>query len=105
MLNKKPSTHVYFVLLIVQTTGHIKKDPACGVSKGCYDNCTTPDDCRFLVTWTPQKADIMFEFQYKTDGQDDRWAAIGFSHDQNMVGIILFRVWFAICDRSIKLNI
>ena len=54
------------------------------------DNCPSPTDCVFQVTWTPnvKAKNVMFELAYKTDGKDGRWAAIGFSQDQKMVGYI-----------------
>ena len=79
------------------------KDPLCGISKGCIDNCPSPTDCVFQVTWVPnlKASNVMFELAYKTDGKDDRWAAIGFSHDQKMVGYSPLYLYFNYLDSII----
>ncbi|XP_048246036.1 putative ferric-chelate reductase 1 [Haliotis rufescens] len=60
----------------------ISRDPECGKTKGCFDNCDT--GCTFSVTWSTEGSNI--RFQYKSLSSGNSYFAIGFSGDTSMGG-------------------
>ncbi|XP_069126728.1 uncharacterized protein [Argopecten irradians] len=63
--------------------GPLTNDLACGINKGCYEQCTG-DMCHFIVSWRNRDNVIDFELRSRVDSTSDRWMAVGFSDDGNM---------------------
>ncbi|XP_052778173.1 putative ferric-chelate reductase 1 [Mya arenaria] len=62
--------------------GGIQADAACGVSKGCFQDCTG-GSCRYLVTWQDFGQNVAFEM-YGMVKSADSYIALGFSSDRKM---------------------
>ncbi|XP_060585814.1 putative ferric-chelate reductase 1 [Ruditapes philippinarum] len=64
----------------------ITLDESCGVSRGCYHDCTSTG-CSFLITWfyRPEVDAIAFTMKKKFDDiYHQQWFAMGFSNDELM---------------------
>ena len=68
-----------------QSPDKITLDPECGITKGCFPVCSG-SSCSSLVTWQKNGDYILFEIAEEiASTTDNRWIAIGFSGNQQMV--------------------
>ncbi|XP_067657590.1 putative ferric-chelate reductase 1 [Haliotis asinina] len=58
----------------------ISRDPECGKTKGCFDNCDT--GCTFTVTWATEGSNLRFQFKSLSSGNS--YFSLGFSNDKSM---------------------
>ncbi|XP_046558230.1 putative ferric-chelate reductase 1 [Haliotis rubra] len=58
----------------------ISRDPECGKTKGCFDNCDT--GCTFTVTWATEGSNLRFRFKSLSSGNS--YFSLGFSNDMSM---------------------
>ncbi|GFO47869.1 ferric-chelate reductase 1 [Plakobranchus ocellatus] len=54
------------------------RDPACGVSKGCYSDCVN-NECGWEATWQESGSVYNITLTSVFDGSDDKYVALGFS--------------------------
>ncbi|KAL5007508.1 hypothetical protein ScPMuIL_016314 [Solemya velum] len=62
----------------------IPSDPECGVSKGCYHDCTSGATCTYMITWVDQPDNVDFTVTSSSARDHSSWIAIGFSSDLKM---------------------
>lgn len=65
--------------------GQIQYNMECGVSKGCFVDCSSNTDCAYMVTWKDLGSAVQFEVYGKQDPSfTEAWVAVGFSSDLHM---------------------
>ncbi|XP_052258133.1 putative ferric-chelate reductase 1 homolog [Dreissena polymorpha] len=79
-----PSTSSSSTSSSTSETGTIPNDPACGITKGCFQQCTG-DTCSYLVTWQDLGTGVRFELYGKPGtGSSEAYLALGLSADKRM---------------------
>ncbi|XP_053395953.1 putative ferric-chelate reductase 1 [Mercenaria mercenaria] len=77
---------LFFFWLIRPVLTGITLDNSCGITRGCYHDCTS-SGCSFLIMWFYRPEIKAIEFTMKKSFSDiyrQQWFAMGFSHDERM---------------------
>ncbi|XP_069137843.1 uncharacterized protein [Argopecten irradians] len=69
---------------ITTQPGPIVPDADCGVTKGCFSECDSNEDCMFQVTWQEAGDFIDFTMSQNISAADNVWIALGISDNTNM---------------------
>ncbi|KAL8582124.1 hypothetical protein ACOMHN_004043 [Nucella lapillus] len=57
----------------------------CGVTHGCFRQCTNAQICEFRVAWQPRKDSVWFDLMVPPmEDLDQQWLALAFSDDHKM---------------------
>ncbi|KAL3869822.1 hypothetical protein ACJMK2_042455 [Sinanodonta woodiana] len=67
----------------MQYGGPVSRDIMCGISKGCYHDCSG-NSCTFLITWTAFTERVDFTISYDILENYPQWIALGLSRDVKM---------------------
>lgn len=73
-------------MFIIQSPPVITPDADCGVTKGCFHDCSNTA-CNYLVTWTNDASQLTVNIAGKinTGNVDTAWVGVGFSPNGKMV--------------------